>query len=427
MTVSRLEKEIGIEVYATKCQGIGGKLRRFPEDFRVEEILTNGSTAKIEPSNIAHITGRGRYLVCVLVKRNVDTFQAIQAVANKLGIDNDRIQIAGIKDANALSAQHVGISRILPEQMPQIKDSNLWLYPLRFSNEKMDSSFLFGNQFDIKISAIHHLTSTITKRLQQTRGELLKLGGCPNFFGHQRFGTTRSITHLVGKHILLGEWEKAAFTFLAKPSVFEHPESREARQRLWDSQDYGNALRIFPPKLVYERQMLRHLAKQRRDFVGAFHRLPLKLCQLFVQAYQSYLFNRFLSRRMKHGLSLKKRRAEEYSLAVDDRERVALPLIGYRQGISGGLQGEIEKRILEEENVTADKFKISAMPRISSSGGLRAALMGIMDFHVEKPCDDETNKAAKAASLGFKLRKGCYATVVLRELMKPRNLVYAGF
>jgi tRNA pseudouridine13 synthase len=78
-----------------------------------------------------------------------------------------------------------------------------------------------------------------------TNRELDAMGGCPNFYGHQRFGTSRSITHLVGKHMLLGEWEEAAFTFLAKPSPYEHPESREARQRLWDTRNFKEALSYF--------------------------------------------------------------------------------------------------------------------------------------------------------------------------------------
>jgi len=427
LNVPRLEKEIGIEAYATKTLGIGGRLRRFPEDFKVEEVLENGSTAKIEPPNIADITGHGRYLVCVLVKRNIDTFQAVQTVANKLGISAERIQFGGIKDASALTAQHISISRMLPKQMQKIKTSNLQLYPQGFSNDKIRSGLLFGNQFHINVRAISHPTSTITKRLENTNHQLIKLGGCPNFFGHQRFGTARAITHIVGKHILLDEWEKAALTFLAKPSAYEHPESRDARQRLLDNQDYKEALGYFPPKLVYERNMLVHLAKQPRDFAGAFHRLPKRLCQLFIQAYQSYLFNKFLSQRIRSGMPLRKPLKEESKLATNSEDYVALPLIGYKQALSTGPQGEIEKKILEEEGALPRNFKVSIMPEISSKGGLRTALSQVINLETGKPAKDFTHLNKKMLSLGFTLRKGSYATIVLREFMKPKNPVKAGF
>lgn len=427
MNVPSVEKEIGIEVYATKSQGIDGKLRQFPEDFRVEEILTNGSTAKIEPNNIPSITGHGRYLICVLVKRKIDIFQAVQTVANKLNIAAERIQTGGIKDTNALTAQHISISRMLPEQAAQIKTDKVWLYPLQYSNEKISSSLLWGNKFQLNTKAIGISKTTVNHRLNQTRQELLMLGGCPNFFGHQRFGTNRAITHLVGRQILAGEWEQAALTFLAKPGVHEHPETKKARQQLWNTQDYEDAFRSFPRRLVYERYMLRHLAGQHRDFLGAFHRLPRKLCQLFVQAYQSYLFNRFLSQRMVHGLLLKTPRTHDYKVDVNGEERAALPLIGYRQGFSSGQQGEIEKTILEKENVTQNMFRIPLMPRISSSGGLRVALAPIIELSVGELSGDEENARKNMVSLNFMLRKGSYATVVLREFMKPKDPARAGF
>ena len=62
----------------------------------------------------------------------------------------------------------------------------------------------------------------------------------------------------------------------------------------------------FPKQLRFERLMINHLVKKPTDFIGAFIRLPFKLQALFVQAYQSYLFNLFLSERLEKGLSLKK-------------------------------------------------------------------------------------------------------------------------
>jgi len=427
LNVPRLEREIGIEVYFTESRGIDGRLRQFPEDFKVEEILTGGSKAQIEPIAIPKISGRGRYLICVLVKRNCDTFLAVRTIAKKLDVDEERIQIAGIKDARALTAQHLSIGRMLPEQVAKAKLNNLWLYPLRFSNEKIHTNILFGNQFQITLRAINHTSSQIIERMESVRGELLKSGGCPNFFGHQRFGTTRPITHLVGKHIILGEWEEAALTFLAKPSPYEHPESRQAREQLWNTQNYGEAFRYFPLKLVYERQMLSHLAKQPRDFIGAFHRLPQKLRQLFIQACQSYLFNKFLSQRIQHGLPLKRTQEGEYKLQINGEEHLALPLVGYKQSVSMGEQGEIETQILQKEDVTHQNFKVSTMPKISSSGGLRTALTALIGLNIEKPTRDDANPGKKIVNLGFTLKKGSYATIILREFMKSPNPIKAGF
>lgn len=426
MNVPELEKEIGIEVYATKTLGVGGRLRQFIEDFVVEEILTNGSTAKIELDNIPDITGFGRYLICVLVKRNIDTFQALQAVANKLGVASDRINIGGIKDARALTAQHVSISRMLPKLVEKIETPKLRLYPTEFSNEKIHSDLLLGNQFQITIRAIEHSESVIAERIETAINELATLGGCPNFFGHQRFGTTRPVTHIVGKHILLGEWEEAALTFLAKPSISENPRSRQVRQHLWDTRNFKDALHYFPPRLTFERSMLSHLAMRSGDFVGAFHRLPKKLCQLFVQAYQSYLFNRFLNENIRRGF-LQESPADTYRLTIDNKEYPALPLVGYQQALSNGKQGEIEKKILEDEDVQLGSFKIPLMPEISSKGKLRTAVTPVKDPKIGASVEDDANTEKRKVCLSFTLMKGSYATVLLREFMKPENPVESGY
>jgi len=428
LNVPRLERELGIEVYATKSYGIGGRIRQFPEDFIVEEILLNRSKATVhEPKTVSSIAGRGRYLVCVLVKRNWDTILATRAIAKQLDMSQERIQIAGIKDANALTAQHISISRTTSEQISSVKIKDLTLYPLRFSNEKIHSKILLGNQFHITIREITHSSAKIEQRIENVQNELANASGVPNFFGHQRFGTKRAITHLVGKHIVKDLWEKATLTYLAKSSEFEHPESRQARQQLWETRDFAEALHNFPFQLRQERMMLGHLAKHPRDFVGAFRRLPTKLCQLFVQAYQAYLFNKFISERIKRDIPLKKIQNGDHTVKVNNQNCLALPIVGFKQPLSSGAQGEIEKEILKEENLSPEQFCISVMPEISASGGLRTALMPIKDLHLAKPSTDSVNPSKRKVEFNFMLGKGSYATVVLREFMKPRNPVSAGF
>jgi len=453
LNVPKLEKELGIEVYATTTSGIGGEIRGFPEDFTVEEVLTDGSRAMILPPESVSVSGRGRYLLCVLVKRNWDAFLAVKAIAKQLDVSPERIRIAGIKDAKAVTAQHFSIYGVAPEQVSDITIKGITVYPLRFSNEKIHSNLLLGNSFRIRIRAVTHSSSIIRERLKKVQSELQSLGGLPNFFGHQRFGTVRPITHVVGRCLVRGQLQEAALCFLAQHSEHEHPESREARQRLWHTRNFREALNYFPRKLQHERTMLAHLAKRQGDSAGAFRRLPIKLRQLFVQAYQSHLFNRFLSQRMRLSPSLSEAQVGNYVVKVDgnglpttDFARVtpssikgieqalnkgemrpALPLIGFKQPPSDGLQGEIEREILETEDVAPSDFRLVHMPEISAPGGLRPVLTPITNFFIEKPVTDQANPSKRAVCLNFTLQRGSYATVLLREFMKPRNPIKAGF
>lgn len=448
-----MEKAIGIEVYATKSLGIGGIIRSFPEDFVVEEVLVDGSHAKTDSAETQQeIVSRGRYLRCVLIKRNWDTLLAVKKITEQLGIDQERIQFAGIKDAKAVTAQHIAISRLIPEELQKIRVEGATIVPINYSNEILSSNSLLGNRFQITIRAIRGSVSTVKERVEVTYGELEKLEGMPNFFGHQRFGTIRSITHKVGKALILGDLEAAALIFLAQPSPHEHSESREARQRLRDERDWEKALRYFPPKLHYERLMLKHLSKRKGDYAGAFRRLPMKLRDLFVQGYQSYLFNRFFSQRMKEDIPLNEPQRGDYIINVDSQGlptsefaqveslanvvdsplfiggiHLAIPMVGFKQALSGGKQGEIESRILEAEQVSLQNFLVSCMPELRAAGGLRPIIARITDFSINDISDEPSNAGKRKMTLSFMLNRSSYATVLLREFMKLKNPIKAGF
>ena len=451
MHISELDKALGLEVYATGTVGIGGVIRCSADDFVVEEVLVDGSVARIEKNVDSHALGasasRQRYLLCVQVKRNWDTFVAIKNIAEQLGIDQTRIQIAGIKDAKAVTAQHMTIENVTMEEAQRIQVKDIEVRPIGYFRDALSPFYLLGNKFTITINKVKSTKPTSKKRLTTTIQQLEAFGGIPNFFGHQRFGSTRPITQLVGKAIVNGDFRGAVMLFLAKPSPHEHPESRQAREQLESTQDFAGALQSFPKQLRFERLILRHLAEKPDDFVGAFQRLPIKLQMLFVQAYQSYLFNRFLSERIRSGLPLNAAEAGDYVVNVErsglpmpktgklatadslvevneminvGRLRVALPLVGFRQKLSQGAMGEIEERILESEDVATERFRVAEIPRISGQGELRTVISPIREFNVHATREDQVK-------LSFMLLRGSYATMLLREIMKPRNPILAGF
>ncbi|MEM3641823.1 MAG: tRNA pseudouridine(13) synthase TruD, partial [Candidatus Bathyarchaeia archaeon] len=395
-----------------------------------------------------------RFLLCVLVKRGWDTFLALKAVAEQLGISAKRIQIAGIKDAKATTAQYITIENASAGDVQKVKVKDIKIYPLGYLHSKLSSYYLLGNHFRITIRAITHSKSTIEKRIKRTVEELQAIGGAPNFFGHQRFGTIRPITHLVGKAIIQGNFKKAALLFLAKPSPYEHPESKQAREQLLSTQDFKQALKNFPKKLHYERLMLEHLAQKPEDFIGALRRLPTKLLELFPQSYQAYLFNRFLSKRVKKGLNFNKAEVGDYAINVDrcglpmqnvqkmtnhetlseinkaiqdGRMRLAIPLVGFKQHLSRGIQGEIEKQILEEERISSENFKIKRIPELSLKGKLRTTVAPLEHFTINEISKYSVNLPKHKVQVSFLLHRGSYATIVLREIMKPRNMIKAGF
>ncbi len=441
---------MGIEVYATETSGVGGRIRESAEDFVVEEVLVDGSKASVtgvvSPRVIGSTANRQRFLLCTMVKRNWDTFIAIKNVAKSLGIDQIRIQFAGIKDAKAITAQHITIDNISAEDAAKVNVKDVSVHPIGYIRECLSLFYLLGNNFTITIKN-KAVEADVKMQLEQTITELAALGGVPNFYGHQRFGTTRAVTHIVGKALMEGKFEEAAMLFLANPSVNEHPLSRKARQELQDSKDFKKASETFPKQLRFERLMLLHLAEHPDDYIGAFQRLPPKLQALFVQAYQSYLFNRFLSERVKAGLPLNEATVGDFVVGVErsglplttiaktvttetltqvngqikaGKLRVALPFFGLKQKMSGGIMGEIENRVLMQEGVGVGDLWVNELSRVGGKGGLRTVLTPLKDFMFQTVTGGD-------ATLNFTLLRGCYATVVLREVMKPTDLIAAGF
>jgi tRNA pseudouridine13 synthase len=456
VSVPEIDRQMGIEVYLTKTQGVGGAIRRSIDDFVVEEVLVDGSKATALKTDTKPALGasldRQPFLLCVLVKRNWDTFIAVKNVAKELGINQERIQIAGIKDAKAVTAQYVTIEGVSAEEAAEVKYNDVELRPIGYFREPLCSFYLLGNNFKIITKEIELPKTTVEERATNTWGEVESAGGIPNFYGHQRFGTIRAITHLVGKAMVKGDMEEAAMIFLAKPSLHEHPESMRVRAELQTTKDFEQAHKDFPRQLRFERTMLAYLAEKPTDFSGAFRCLPAKLQLLFVQAWQSYLFNRFLSARIKAGFSLTCVEVGDYVVNVErngvpmvktskivevsnvedtnllvkaGKLRVALPLFGIRQKLSKGVMGDLERHVLEEEKVEPEGFRVPALPEVGARGELRAAVCPVKTYSMGAVSDD-SDRASKL-SLEFLLLRGAYATVLLREIMKPIDMVAAGF
>jgi tRNA pseudouridine13 synthase len=107
--------------------------------------------------------------------------------------------------------------------------------------------------------------------------------------------------------------------------------------------------------------------------------------------------------------------------------RVAIPLLGFKQKLSQGTQGENEKQILDEEGVFPENFKVKGMPELSLKGGVRTALTLLNDFSLDEILMDDTNPSKYKVQVSFMLQRGSYATIFLREIMKTRNPIKSGF
>ncbi|MDD1670829.1 MAG: tRNA pseudouridine(13) synthase TruD, partial [Methanomicrobiales archaeon] len=125
--------------YATGTPGIGGYLRREPEDFLVEE----------EPSGPHGDTGP--YLVLRLTKRNWEQQRLVKELARALGISHRRISWAGTKDRRAVTSQYITIHGLGPEAVEGISLPDVRLEVVGRSGHAIPLGDLKGNRFSIRI------------------------------------------------------------------------------------------------------------------------------------------------------------------------------------------------------------------------------------------------------------------------------------
>ena len=77
--------------------------------------------------------------------------------------------------------------------------------------------------------------------------------------------------------------------------------------------------------------------------------------------------------------------------------------------------GEIERKVIEEENLISSDFMIPLIHQCSSKGSRREILATVSDLNIQSNED--------FVQFSFSLNKGCYATVLLREFMKNGTLM----
>jgi len=432
MKVLNAEKTIGIETFFTEKKGIGGKLRTQTKDFFVDEL-----------SNYPAKKSDGKFTIADITSNYWETNLLIRELSNRLHISRQRIGFAGTKDKRALTKQLMSFYKVDKEKLSQVKIKDVEIENIYQSDHPVKIGAHIGNKFEI---IVRNINSASLNNIGDIYSTLIRLGGYPNFYGIQRFGIIRPVTHIVGKYIVKEDFEKAVMTYIANPIKGEDEEIYQLRKDLQETYDFAKALSNYPSKLNFEKAILNKLVVNEKDYVGALKELPKNLLTMFVYAYQSYLFNKILSTRIKEKITLneaivgdlilpirkgmvdqseiivKKNNIEKVNKQISKgKAAVSGVLFGSNSVFSEGQMGEIEHKIIEQEKIDTRDFIVPDIPFISSSGSRRPLLGFVKNLNYEL-IDDDLYKEKKALKLNFELQKGCYATSLLREFMKAKDI-----
>ncbi|MCI4353597.1 MAG: tRNA pseudouridine(13) synthase TruD [Thermoplasmata archaeon] len=422
------ERFLGLEFYSTQARGLGGRLKRDPTDFNVQELSAYPVPDPNGPITILRVESRGW-----------EQHELTARLAHQLGLPAHAIRWAGTKDRRAVAERILSYRGPLPAP-GAIAIPNVQVREAYRAREELVLGHHYGNRFDLRLREIPGSAPEAVERSQQIRSELAAEHGFPNFFGAQRFGEVRPITHSVGQALVRGDVDRAVQIYLCAIPPGETPLGGAARLAYAAHHDPVRALEEFPPALRFERQLLDHLARGNSS-ERALRALGRPLRTLFVHAYQAHLFNRYLSRRYRAGLSLLHPEAGDWLLRIardgtfpgkdpvpvttdnlpeartlvsEGKARLVGPLVGYATPLLSGEGGELFEALLKEDEASRDGFRLPATPDLASSGNWRPFWCPAPPILIQS----DATGSDFALRFTFNLPRGTYATVLLREFMK---------
>ncbi len=304
--------------------------------------------------------GEGEHLFVRFTREGQTTREVVQNLARVLNIPPQGIGYAGLKDKHARVTQVFSLPGVSPARAEEAIRSLGYAFEWAIPhNRKLRPGHLLGNRFTITIL---HPEVEDALSWAQAIARALEARGLPNFFGAQRFGQYGDNAEQ-GLAILLGK-------------------KRRPRQK-W-------------------------------------------LTRLLISAYQSQLFNEYLSLRMERGLfdrillgDLAKKTDTGGMFVVEDvvedqarfdRREITFtgPLFGYKMRQPQADALALEGEILARSPVTPEQWR-----KHRTDGNRRIGRIFLQPIQV-KP-------HPLGLRLTFYLPKGAYATILLREIMKPAS------
>ncbi len=311
----------------------------------------------------------GRFIYFTLTKKNRNTLDVIMQLAKQLRINEKNIGFAGSKDKNAITEQTLSFKEVTKEKIMKVKVDNTKLKFLGYGNKPLSLGDLSGNYFEIVIRNLDN-------------EEINKTEVVENYFDEQRFSKNNV---KIGRFIVKKDFVKSA-------------------------------------KLIDKRNVQEHLEKNPNDGVGAMKKTSTRMLRMYVNAYQSYLWNETVAIYLNK-FSIEKEVTYSEGKFIFHKEinlenNFEIPLIGFgSEELESNEIKPIIKKIMQKEEVDYSDFVIKQIPEISLEGDLRKVLVEVKDLEIGKKEDDELNSGKNKVKVSFSLNKGSYATMVIRKIV----------
>ena len=402
-----------------------------------------------------------QYLHFTILKWNITTSDAVLRLSKLLCTKPKNFSYAGLKDKRGITTQRMccrflepkrllGINRPFFEANVESSDSvvyknNYIMGDFEFSKNGLKLGDLCGNKFSI---VLRDCEETAQENLDKIRTSLLE-NGFINYFGLQRFGNNGD-THEIGKFILMKDYQSAVERILT-PNDNSKRDVVQSLNHYNTTEDAAAALNMLSYKSSLEGLLLSSLTKEPTDFKRALKCLHHKQQTLYTHAFQSYVWNKLVSRRIRtHDMAVlagdlvytDQTQNEVRKLTSDEVSSyhlsdILLPMPGYDIQLPDNCCKEYISEILDQDGMSIDDFKGPLGREFNVSGCYRNVIYKPSEFDADiikytdeneklvstnldsilgKSFEVKNEGSRTALRLRFTLPRSCYATMLLREI-----------
>jgi tRNA pseudouridine13 synthase len=386
------------------------KLKSRPEDFVVEEL----THFQCSP---------GPFAVYRLWKSGLGTPEVSQAIIQSWNLPRDAVQHGGLKDRHAETTQYITIHKGQPKNL---EDRSFRLEYLGQASRHYTSKDIEANRFSITLRGL----SQEAVEDCRPRLETLGVGGLVNYFDDQRFGSLGFSNEFIAQPWCKGDYEKALFLSIAEANVHDRPREKEQKAVLRDNWGKWSECKEQLDR-SHRRSIVTYLVDHPTDFKRALALLRPDLRSIYMSAFQSFLWNRWLSAIIETRLdssmqtamkslcgTLWTPNASAETTELDWLKKLELPLPSARQHDWPQEYFPFLESILSQMDMDIHEVRVKFPRDTFFSKGIRAAWLTIagLQFNFQA---DEDHPSREQLHLTFELPRGSYATMIVKHLKLP--------